>query len=316
MIQTAPALVVLAAGLSSRYNAASNGATRLKQFEAIGPAGTLLDYSVYDAVRAGFARVLFVIRAEFEKQFREGVADRFADAIEVGCVHQRLDDLPPGPWECAGRGRIKPWGTGHATWSARHDIREPFAVINADDFYGRESFEKLAGFLSQPDLESRDCRNCLVGFTLRETLSPHGSVARGVCAVSADGLLEEVIECTGLSLAPDGSVQNLAADGTRTAIEGDVVASLNMWGFSAGIFPRFESALVHFLERAGNRPTAEFYIPTAVDEMIRDGTEQFQVLRSSAGWFGVTYREDAAHVRSSLEKLHAAGEYPHRLWPA
>jgi hypothetical protein len=225
-----------------------------------------------------------------------------------------MDDLPravvgPGSLE-----RQKPWGTGHATWAARRAVDEPFGVINADDFYGRESFVKLAGFLSQPGLDDLACRNCLVGFSLRETLPPHGTVARGVCAVSAAGLLETVEERTALALAADGTIVNTAADGRVEAIPGNPVASLNMWGFSPGIFAGFERAFTRFLERHGNDPKVEFYIPAALDELIREGAEQCRVLRSNARWFGVTYRADVPEVRASLERLHAAGEYPESLW--
>jgi hypothetical protein len=313
-----PTLVVLAAGMSSRYNAdaAAGDTPRLKQIEAMGPGGALLDYSVFDAIRAGFGRVVFVIRRDFEDGFRRNVIARFGGAVAAECVWQESDDRPTASLDagCAAGPRQKPWGTGHATWAARHAVHEPFGVINADDFYGLESFEKLAAFLSQPDLAGLACRNCLVGFPLRETLSPHGTVARGVCAVSPDGLLDKVEERTGLSIAPDGTIINTAADGTVQRIEGNPVASLNMWGFSPRIFGGFERALVRFLERHGSDPKAEFYIPAALDELIREGAEQCRVLRSTAKWFGVTYRADVPRVRESLERLHAAGEYPEFLW--
>jgi hypothetical protein len=320
MTPNPPTLVVLAAGMSSRYNAGATAgdAPRLKQIEAMGRGGALLDYSVFDALRAGFGRVVFVIRREFEDGFRRAVIARFGGAVATECVWQEVSDLPAAI-RAAGvtpAHRQKPWGTGHATWAARHAVREPFGVINADDFYGRESFEKLAGFLSQPGLDRLECRNCLVGFPLRDTLSSHGTVARGVCAVSPDGLLERVEEHTGLSLAADGTIINTSADGTVQAIAGEPVASLNMWGFSPAIFDGFERAFVRFLERRGSDPKAEFYIPAALDELIREGAEQCRVLRSSARWFGVTYRADVPEVRASLERFHAAGEYPGSLWQA
>jgi hypothetical protein len=318
MTSKPPTLVVLAAGMSSRYNAdaAADDAPRLKQIEAMGPGGALLDYSVFDAMRAGFGRVVFVIRREFEDGFRRHVIARFAGAVATECVWQEMDDLPEASL-AAGvtpAHRQKPWGTGHATWVTRHVVREPFGVINADDFYGRESFEKLAAFLSQPGLDRLECRNCLVGFRLRDTLSSHGTVARGVCAVSADGRLDKVEERTGLSLAADGTIIDTLPDGAVKRIEGDPIASLNMWGFSPRIFDGFERAFGRFLERRGSDPKAEFYIPAALDELIRARAEECRVLRSNARWFGVTYRADVPEVRASLERLHAAGEYPAQLW--
>jgi len=308
-----PTLVVLAAGLGSRFGG-------LKQTVGFGPQGeTLLDYSVFDAVRAGFGRVVFVIRREFAEAFRRDVAARFEPHLEVVCVFQERDDLPlaPGggplvPAEALAA-RTKPWGTGHATLAARHAVREPFAVINADDFYGRESFEKLADFLRQPDLGTSPVRTCLVAFTLRQTLSEHGRVARGVCRTTSDHLLVSVVEKTDLWRVNEGA-ENRPKNAPAESFTGDEPVSLNTWGFAPSFFPPLEQLFAEFLRTEGRDPEAEFFLPFAVDHLIREGREHCRVLRSSAHWFGVTYREDTDRVRQALAALHAAGHYPNSLW--
>ncbi len=308
-----PTLVVLAAGLSSRFNThAAPGERKDKQQEPFGPQGeTLLDYSVFDARRAGFGKVVFVIRREGSEVFRDRMSARFAGKIAVDFAFQELADVPAGLTVPAAR--VKPWGTGHATWAAREVVNEPFGVINADDFYGRESFAKLAAFLQTPDLATAPARHGLVAFTLRNTLSEHGRVARGLCQTTPDGLLSSVEELTDLYRV-DGAVENRPAGGPVRRLTGEEPVSLNTWGFSPSIFPDLERLFAAFLAERGGNPQAEFYLPFAIDELIRAGRERCRVLRSEASWFGVTYREDAPRVRAALRALHEAGEYPVALW--
>lgn len=311
---TQPTLVVLAAGLSSRFNAsAAPGERKEKQQEPFGPNGeTLLDYSVYDAVRAGFGKVVFIIRRDGTANFQARMKERFGSHIAVEFAYQELDDLPRG-YQVPST-RVKPWGTGHATWCARQVVQEPFGVINADDFYGRESLTKLAEFLGTPDLDHAPARHCLVAFTLANTLSAHGSVARGVCQVTPDGMLSGVEELTALSRVP-GGVENRPADGPVRVLTGDEPVSLNTWGLSPTIFPDLERLFAAFLAEHGEEPGAEFYLPFAMNDLIQSGRENCRVLRSNASWFGVTYRDDAPRVREALQARHAAGEYPDILWP-
>lgn len=308
-----PTLVVLAAGLSSRFNAtAAPGERKEKQQEPFGPNGeTLLDYSVFDAARAGFGKVVFVIRRESSDAFRSRMLARFSPHLAVDFAYQELDDLPPGFQ--VPEGRVKPWGTGHATWAARHVVREPFGVINADDFYGHDSFTKLANFLRTPGLDQAPARHCLVAFTLANTLSEHGSVARGVCQVTPDGLLASVEELTALHRVP-GGVENRPAEGPVRQLTGEEPVSLNTWGLSPTIFPELERLFTAFLQEHGHDLKAEFYLPYAMNDLIRTGRERCRVLRTSASWFGVTYREDVPRVREALQACHARGEYPPVLW--
>ena len=308
-----PTLVVLAAGMGSRFGG-------LKQTVGFGPAGeTLLDYSVFDAWRAGFGQVVFVIRREFADAFERDVCAKFRPHLDVACVFQDMDDIPPAPAgtprldAAAVAARPKPWGTGHATLAARHAVRTPFGVINADDFYGRESFEKLAGFLSQPDLESADVTSCLVAFTLRNTLSDHGRVARGICRTTDDGQLISVTEKTRLHPVGHGA-ENRPDGGPVEVFTGDEPVSLNTWGFTPSLFGHLERLFGAFLDDPQRTDSAEFFLPFAIDQLIREGHLRCRVLRSEARWFGVTYREDTENVRAALAALHAAGEYPGRLW--
>jgi len=297
---TTPTLLVLAAGMGSRYGG-------LKQIDPVGPGGeTIMDYSVYDALRAGFGKLVFVIRKDIEEPFRETIGARFEERVPVEYVFQELDKLPAG--FSVPTGRTKPWGTTHAILMAADVIHEPFAMINADDFYGAESYRVLAGHL-----QSGSADYAMVGFVLRNTLSAFGSVARGVCRVNGDGYLEGVTELT--SIARDGSgAKNTDPAGAVTRLTGDEPVSMNMWGFTAGTFEQLEDSFHKFLELHGMEQKSECYIPNTVGELVSAGRARVRVLRSNDSWFGVTYREDRPHVVESISQLIRAGLYPERLW--
>lgn len=299
-------LLVLAAGMGSRYGG-------LKQLDPIGPGGhTILDYSVFDARRAGFERVVFVIRESMRDDFERQVCARFAGRISVGFAFQHLGDLPGGRSVPEGRG--KPWGTAHAVLAARDVIGGPMAVVNADDFYGFDAFEQAARFLEGPATTPEGAISlAMVGFELRRTLSEHGTVARGICRTDASGHLESIAELT--RIAPWGKgARHDRGDGTFEELTGDEVASMNFWALRPEVFGLFASEFERFLDERGSDPAAEFYIPTAVDALIRSGRIEVDVLSTDADWFGVTYREDRERVASALRALVQAGRYPEHLW--
>lgn len=301
-----PTLLVLAAGMSSRYGGKS------KQTDGMGPDGeTLLDYSVYDAKRAGFGRVVFVIRKEAEEAFRERVVSRLEKVLPIDLAYQAMDDLPGGFTVPADR--AKPWGTGHAVLAARDIIHEPFGVINADDFYGRDSFAQLAAFLTTPELNSQSCRASMVGFVLKNTLSEHGKVARGLCDVGSDSKLASVEELTDIYKTSAGAENRPEAQPTRP-LSGAELVSMNMWGFTPEIFTGLQEQFVEFLKEKAGEPKAEYYIPLGVDRLIQAGKEQVVVLPTASRWFGVTYQEDKPIVQAELKKLVETGEYPQPLW--
>ena len=295
-----PALLVLAAGMGSRYGG-------LKQMDAVGPGGeAIVDYSIYDALRAGFRRVVFVVRREIEAEFRQKVGARFEHVVDVSYVLQEMEQLPEGFHVPAGR--TKPWGTTHAVLAAAGTIDGAFAVINADDFYGAESYRVLADHLKSGAPEY-----AMVGFVLRNTLSDFGSVARGVCRVSSNGYLERIEELT--NIERDGSgAKNTAPDGAVTPLSGDEPVSMNFWGFTPGIFLQLRDVFQRFLERSGSELKTESYVPAAVGELITAGKATVKVLHSADPWFGVTYREDRPRVVDSIRKLVDAGKYPAKLW--
>lgn len=299
----------MAAGMGSRFGG-------LKQVEPVGPGGeTLLDYSVYDALRCGFNRLVFVIRRDFEAVFRERVGRRFEGRAVVDYVFQEMTRLPPG--SAAPAGRAKPWGTGHAVWCAAGTIDGPFAAINADDFYGRDAFARLAAFFARERAAStrgRLARFAMAGYRLADTLSEHGAVARGVCRVDADGRLAAIEETTGIVAIAEGGGRAAARDGRELALAADVPVSMNCWGFTSAIFPLLERGLVRFLAERGADPQAEFYLPAAVASAIAAGEAEVEVLPVRASWFGVTHRDDKPRVVAALERLVAAGEYPRALW--
>jgi NDP-sugar pyrophosphorylase family protein len=278
-------LLVLAAGVGSRYGG-------LKQIDPVGPNGeTIIDYSIYDARRTGFDKLVFVIRRDIETPFKEIIGSRFEKRMPVEYVFQ---DVPPQ--------RQKPWGTGQAIITARGVVHEPFAAINADDFYGRNSFHLLAEHLRDGGEDF-----AMVGFRLRNTLSEFGSVARGVCECDADGYLSSVTELTKVERADGGAV----AEGRR--LSGDEVVSMNMWGFTPAIFAHLEHLFADFLKASGQQQKSEFYIPTAVNELVSSRQARVKVLRTSDSWFGVTYREDRPRVVESIHQLISRGDYPETL---
>lgn len=300
-----PALVVLAAGMGSRYGG-------LKQVDPVGPSGeAILDYSVFDAIRGGFGRVIFVIRREFEAEFRAKVAAKYAGVIPVELCHQELSDLPPG--FALPAGRVKPWGTAHAVLSARKLVDGPFAVINADDFYGRDAMARLGEFLSSPSPSASTLSLCMVGYRLSRTLSENGSVARGICEVDGQGCLKGVVEMTKLVRAGDHA-ENREDEAHPAVVPLDARVSMNCWGFSAALMAELERRFPAFLSARGSELKSEWYIPFVVDELIREGKAQCRVLPTESSWFGVTYREDKPSVMASIAQLVEQGEYPRQLF--
>lgn len=298
-----PTVLILAAGMGSRYGG-------LKQMDPVGPSGeTVLDYSIHDALRAGFGRVVFVIRRDIEAAFRTGIGAKWEAHVPCAYAFQDLADVPEG--FAVPADRTKPWGTAHAIRAGRFEIDGPFAAINADDFYGADSFRALARHLtSQPDVAG----HCMVAFHLGQTLSEHGSVSRGVCLCGADRLLTGIAEYTKITRHADGSLWNEPEDYAPAALTGDEPVSMNCWGFMPSIFNVLNAAFEKFLHGEGNTSSKkEFTIPSVVDGLIRSGQGTVKVLDTASRWFGVTYREDKATVQASIRALVAAGEYPPSL---
>ena len=300
MEQKEPVLTILAAGMGSRYGG-------LKQIDPIGPNGEIiLDYSLYDAKQAGFQKVVFIIKEELQDIFEEKIGARARRLMDVSYVYQKLNDLPAGV--SVPEGRVKPWGTGHAVYGLRQAVSAPFGVINADDFYGRDTFCKLYAFLSsvQDDAISH---YCMVGFELQNTLTDNGTVSRGVCQVSDHQMLQHVVERTNISSDENGVY--CIEEGKRLSLPADAVASLNVWGFTPSLFPELERGLRQFFAISSGDPLKrEFYLPAAVDELIQLKKADVYVQRSVEKWYGVTYREDKETVRAALTKMHSAGLYP------
>jgi dTDP-glucose pyrophosphorylase len=299
-----PILVVLAAGMGSRYGG-------LKQMDKIGPGGeALLDYSVFDARRAGFAKVVFIIRRDIEKDFRELVLSRMEGHIEYELAFQELDSIiPPAALEESRRiGRTKPWGTAHALLCAKALIDAPFMVLNADDFYGRESFAAMGKYLR----DSANTDGAIVPFSLEKTLSPQGTVTRGVCEV-AGGYLASVNELKAIE-KKDGRIFNTGPDGERQYLAPDTPVSMNFWGFPAGIFPKLQDYFDGFLKTANSDPKSECYLPLAADWFIKNGSLKIRLLEADSEWFGVTYREDREIAAKRIAELISQGVYPASLW--
>ncbi len=299
-----PTLFVLAAGMGSRYGG-------LKQLDGVGPSGeTIMDYSIYDAIRGGFGKIVFVIRKDFEDDFRKIVLSKYENHIPVEVVFQALDNLPAG-YTCP-EGRVKPWGTNHAVLMGKDVIKEPFAVINADDFYGRDSFAVLGKYLSElPEGSKNDY--CMVGFRIGNTLSESGSVARGVCSANDEGNLTTVVERTEIKRI-DGVVSYKNEEGGWTSLEDNTPVSMNMWGFTPDYFKYSEEYFTEFLDANKENLKAEYFIPLMVNKLINEKTANVKVLDTTSKWFGVTYAADRPSVVEKLQALVDAGEYPSKLF--
>ncbi|MEA3224566.1 MAG: sugar phosphate nucleotidyltransferase [Planctomycetota bacterium] len=298
-----PTLVVLAAGLGTRYGG-------LKQLDAVGPNGeTIIDYSVYDAVRAGFGEVVFVIRHYFEDAFREKVSSKFDGVVKTAYAHQELDaclgDFEPSI------DRDKPWGTGHAILVARDVVDRPFAVINADDYYGPNSFDAILSFITAKDTAPDDY--AMVGYTLKNTLSDYGAVSRGVCECDEQMFLRKIVERKEIEKHADGA-RYFDADGAEHPLTGGEIVSMNLWGFQPSVFDRFQSHFEKFLRDQGDQNSSELLIPSVTDGLIKSGKATIKVLRTDDSWFGVTYRRDKAIAIECVRRLIDRGIYPERLW--
>ena len=300
-----PTLFVLAAGMGSRYGG-------LKQLDGLGPNGeTIMDYSIFDAVRGGFGKLVFVIRHSFEADFREKIIKKYENVIPVEVVFQELDCLPEG--FKLDPERVKPWGTNHAVLMGKDAIKEPFAVINADDFYGRESFKVLADYLS--GLEGKENDYCMVGYRIGNTLSESGSVARGICEKDADEYLTSVVERTYIVRDTDGVIKYKDENEQLVSVGGEnVPVSMNMWGFTPEYFKYSEEQFIDFLNKNAGNIKSEYFIPLVVNNLIVDGIAKVKVLDTTSKWFGVTYAEDRPSVVEKINDLIAQGEYPEKLF--
>ena len=289
-------LLVMAAGMGSRYGG-------LKQLDAVGPSDeTIIDFSVYDAIRAGYNKVVFIIREDFEKQFKEKISNKYEDKIKVEIVYQDLHDLP-NSFSCP-KDRSKPWGTGHAILAARNVISEPFAAINGDDFYGRESFKIISGHYS-----SMNSGFAMAAFQLDKTLSDYGSVSRGICEQNLNQLVT-VVETHGIKKSSAG---NIECD-RDISLLGNELVSMNMWGFMPSIFDHLEKMFNEFLDENISDLKSEFLIPSVVNDIIEKNIEKVQVLKTKSTWFGVTYIEDKPFVKNQIKELIQTGIYPEKLF--
>lgn len=301
-----PTLLLLAAGMGSRYGG-------LKQLDGLGPNGeTIMDYSIYDAIKAGFGKIVFVIRKDFEKEFKEKVLSKYEGHIPAELVFQSLDALPEG--YAVPEGREKPWGTNHAVMMAKDVIKEPFCVINCDDFYNRDSFMVIGKFLSELPENSKNAY-AMVGFRVGNTLSENGTVARGVCSTDENGLLTTVVERTEI-MRVEGKVSYKDEEGQWVAIEDNTPVSMNMWGFSPDYFDYSEKYFKDFLADEKNRTNlkAEFFIPLMVNKLINDKTATVKVLDTTSKWFGVTYSADREGTVERIQSLVNEGVYPSKLF--
>lgn len=297
-----PTLIVLAAGMGSRYG-------KLKQMDGFGPNGeTIIDYSIYDAIQAGFGKVVFIVREYFKDEFKALMDPKFSDKIELVYVTQELSNIPAGIE--VNPEREKPWGTAHAVWVAKDVVHEPFAVINADDFYGSDAYHVLNNYLT----EDKTDNYAVVAYYLRNTLSDHGTVNRGVCYSNEDRFLTKVVECIKIQQEADGVVRYPNDNGGKNELDLDTLVSMNMWAFKPSYFDHVNQQFEDFLKTAGMELKSEFYIPSAVDKLINNGTLNVDVLDTNSSWFGVTYQEDKPIVMEKLNELINAGAYPNRLY--
>ncbi len=297
-----PTLLILAAGVGSRYGG-------LKQIDKLGPTNeTIIDYSVYDAYKAGFGKVVFVIQKSIEHDFKEAIADKYSGKIKVDYVLQEVESVQK---QFSVSHRTKPWGTGHAVLMAAEKINEPFAVINGDDFYGADSFCKMSKFLSM-NLTNKG-KFSMIGYYLKNTLSENGFVSRGVCKVNDAGIMTDVQEHTKIQEI-DGQIVFENSDGLNKKLDSEAIVSMNFWGFTPDIFNHLKVLFNQFLEINASSEKVEFYIPFAVNDIVKAGLAEVTVLKTTASWFGVTYREDRENVVENLRILHEKGIYPTPLW--
>ena len=298
-----PTLLILAAGMGSRYGG-------LKQIDPVGTSGeAIIEYSIYDAIRAGFGKVVFVIRKSIEAPFKEKFAGKFQDKIQVEYVFQELDSPVAGITEFPPR--EKPWGTGHAVLVAKDVIQEPFAVINADDYYGTAAYQQMADFLTGPCAADH---YSMVAYTLRNTLSDAGTVNRGICATDADGYLQDVVERTKIQREADGMVYFQDDDGSKQNVPDTALVSMNFWGFHPSYFDALEKEFRKFVQENQDKPRAELYIPTVVNAQLKAAEIKLSVLPNDEQWYGVTYQEDKPIVVEAFKELHAKEVYPAPLW--
>ena len=302
------ALVIMAAGIGSRFGGG------IKQLEPVGPSGEIImDYSIHDALEAGFNKVVFIIRKDLEKDFKEVIGNRMEKIAKCEYAFQELDDLPEGFQ--VPEGRTKPWGTGHAILSCKGVVDGPFVVINADDYYGKEAFVKVNQYLQNPEVTDKKYNFCMAGFCLGNTLSENGTVTRGICDVSDDGILIDVNETFEIARDGDTDMAKATRDGKELKIPLNQPASMNMWGFTADFIDELDQRFSTFLSGiAGNELKAEYLLPGIVDDLIKEGSAQVKVLDTKDKWFGVTYQEDKYVVKDSLQQLVDKGIYPSKLF--
>lgn len=297
-----PTLLILAAGMGSRFGG-------LKQVEPIGPNGeAIIDYSIYDAIKAGFGKVVFVIRESFADAFKEKFDPKLKGKIDVDYVFQELDNLPEG--FSLPEGREKPWGTAHAILVTKNVINEPFCALNADDFYGYNAYKVMADFLIQ---SANPTEYSMVGYKLSHTLSDYGSVSRGICDVDENDLLRKIVETIKI-IKRDDKIISIESDGSEVELTGNESASMNIWGFKPSVFPILEEKFTEFLKNHINEPKSEIYIPSVVFDMIQEKKAKVKVLKADSPWFGVTYKEDKPRVVAKINKLIEQGEYPEKLY--
>ena len=299
-------LVIMAAGLGSRYGG-------IKQLEPVGPGGEIImDYSIYDAIEAGFNKIVFIIRKDIEQDFYEVIGNRIEKVIEVEYVFQEIENLPEGFTKPIGR--TKPWGTGQAVLSCIDKVKEPFAVINADDYYGKEAFVKIYDFLTKKSTTTMPYQFCMAGFILGNTLSENGTVTRGICKVNEDNLLVDIVETSGIKQENNkGVAVNKLGEPISVDLEGAV--SMNMWGFTPELFEELKEGFTQFLDGIkGNELKAEYLLPEAVDKLVKGNKAEVHVLKTNDKWFGVTYKEDKEMVVRSFNELVAKGVYPNKLY--
>ncbi|NLD86743.1 MAG: nucleotidyltransferase [Clostridiales bacterium] len=303
-----PTLVVMAAGMGSRYGG-------LKQIDPVGPNGEIIiDYSIYDALKAGFGKVVFIIKRELEQTFREVIGNKISKYIDVEFVYQELTALPEG--YSVPEGRVKPWGTGHAVLSAKNAIDGPFAVVNADDFYGSGAFEALAAFLSNVDCCAFPARFALAGYIIENTLTENGTVARGVCEINNNNHMTDIVERTKIKSFPDGPKYTEDDGATWHDIPSGSIVSMNTWGFTPAFMDSLEEGFPAFLDKtiSTNPLKGEYFLPSVVNSMIKNGTAEVTVLKTEERWYGVTYREDKPTVKAAIAKMIENGKYPEILW--